>query len=453
MFPRVMGPRRLAGITTLVFLIWIIILWISLPFDSPILSWLRLATSKVFEVFRSPNDDERLLLEQPGRFPFADDEVAYIVKTGYGTLERVPALLEASRRIVKGSEYEDDNILVVGDFATEFDFQGKTVVIHDMVAAVMEHDAVVKTPIKSTERAYKYGNMTLAIKDGRKKDAEQYSKAVGWDLDALKFIPSLELAWKTMPGKKWYIMQDDDTFILRPSLYRFLEHLDPSKELYLGNAIGDYKARFAHGGSSFILSHAALRRLFDNPDVVSQAYVASLDETWGDKLIATTLIKVGVYISERYGHFFNGERPLITKASADRFCSPLVSFHGLAQPAEMKEVGKMFAGLDKPVFWRDLWEIYGEPSLDVMDKNPIRLGQDHVGRQDDPSMISRAESVDKCLASCESRGKECLAWTWDKESKLCILSPWVIVGEKPKDRYSGLNVAEVKGLAGKCGKY
>lgn len=186
MFPRLAGPRRLAGITIIVLLTWLTVLWISLPFDSPILSWIRLTTSKFFRVLRSPNDDEKLLLEQPGRFPFTDDEVAYIVKTGYGTQERVPALLEASWRVRARSEYEQDNILLVGDFNAEFDFQGKTVVIHDMVAAAMEHDAVIKTSNKNTERAYKYGNMTLAIKDGKKKEAEEYSKAVGWELDALK---------------------------------------------------------------------------------------------------------------------------------------------------------------------------------------------------------------------------------------------------------------------------
>lgn len=193
MFPRLAGPRRLAGIAIIVLLTWITVLWVSLPFDSPILSWLRLRTSKLFGALRSPNDDERLLLELPGRFPFTDEEVAYIVKTGYGTQERVPALLEASWRTRARSEYEEDNILLVGDFTAEFVSQGRTVVIHDMVAAAMEHDAVVKTTNKNTERAYKYGNMTLAIKDGKKKEAEEYSKAVGWELDALKvgYVQSL----------------------------------------------------------------------------------------------------------------------------------------------------------------------------------------------------------------------------------------------------------------------
>lgn len=455
MFPRVAGPQRLALVAGLVLLVWFAIAWMFLPYDSPFFSFLRLTSSKVSGTFRSPNADERLLLELPGQHPFTDEEVAYIVKTGYGTQERVPALLEASGALLKaGSEY-GDNVLVVGDFATTLELKGRTVPIHDVVAAAIDHEDVVKTEIQGTERIQKYRDMTLAIQQGRKGDAEQLSKAVGWDLDALKFIPSLGLAWSTMPGRKWYIMQDDDTFIIRPSLYRFLEHLDASKGMYLGNAIGDYKTRFAHGGSSFILSYEAMRLLFDdNPEVVSEAYVASIDETWGDKLIATALNRIGVYISERYGHFFNGERPLITKASADRFCSPVVSFHGLAQPAQMKDVGKTFARIEKPVFWKDLWEIYGQPDLDALGKNPIRSGQDHVGRQDDISMINHAGSVEKCLNSCVSQPKQCLAWAWDKKTELCIISPWVVVGEdKPEDRYSGLNVNQVRKLVGQCGKY
>lgn len=435
-------------------MVWFAIAWMFLPYHSPLFSFLRLTSSKVSGTFRSPDADERLLLELPGQYPFTDEEVAYIVKTGYGTVERVPALLEASGALKAGSEY-GDNILVVGDFATTLELKGRTVPIHDVIAAAIEHEAVAKSPIQSTERIKKYRDMTLAIEQGRTEDAVQSSKAVGWELDALKFMPGLELAWKTMPGKKWYIMQDDDTFIIRPSLYRFLEHLDASKGMYLGNAIGDYKTRFAHGGSSFILSHESMRILFeDNQEVVSQAYVASGDETWGDKLIATTLNKVGVYISERYGHFFNGERPLITKASADRFCSPVVSFHGLAQPAQMKAVGKTFAKIEKPVFWKDLWEIYGQPDLDALDRNPIRSGLDHVGRQDDISMINHAGSVEKCLNSCVSQPKKCLAWAWDKKTELCIISPWIVVGEeKPADRYSGLNVKQVRKLVSQCGKY
>lgn len=195
-----------------------------------------------------------------------------------------------------------------------------------------------------------------------------------------------------------------------------------------------------------------MRRLFDdNPDAVAQAYADSLDETWGDKLVATTLMGIGIYIDERYGHFFNGERPLITQVKADRICSPLVSFHGLAQAARMKEVGKKFRKVEKPVFWKDIWEIYGQPALDTLEKKPIGKGQDHVGRQDDPKMKAPADTAEICVGICESR-KTCLAWTWDEKAKVCSISDWVIIGENPGDKTSGLNVQRVKKLVDECGK-
>lgn len=185
MFPRVAGPQRLALVTGLVLLAWFAIAWMFLPYDSPLFSFLRLTSSKVSGTFRSPNADERLLLEQPGQYPFTDEEVAYIVKTGYGTQERVPALLEASGALEAGGEY-GDNILVVGDFATTLELKGRTVPIHDVIAAAIQHGPVVETQVQSTERIQKYRDMILAIEQGRKEDAEQSSKAVGWELDALK---------------------------------------------------------------------------------------------------------------------------------------------------------------------------------------------------------------------------------------------------------------------------
>lgn len=187
MFPRVAGPRRLAGMSLFVFLTWIVALWLFLPYDNPFILFLQFTTSRVSSFFHSPADDERFLLEQPGRYPFTDDEVAYIIKTGYGTQERVPALLEASKSIGVGTnKYEENNILVVGDFAGELEFQGRPVRVHDMVAAVMEHETVVRTQTKNTERIQKYANMTLAIQEGKAQEAATYSKAVGWELDALK---------------------------------------------------------------------------------------------------------------------------------------------------------------------------------------------------------------------------------------------------------------------------
>ena len=244
------------------------------------------------------------------------------------------------------------------------------------------------------------------------------------------------------------MMLDDDTFLIKPSVRALLGHLNPSEAVYVGNAIGDFKGRFAHGGSAVILSHAAMEQLFErNQPVVEQAYLDSMTETWGDKLVATTLMKIGIYLDERFSHFFNGERPLITRVLPDRFCSPLVSFHGLAEPAQMADTAAMFRGLDRPVLRGELWEIYGQPALDAFSTNPIRRGRDHVGPGD--AAPAGHGSVERCVAACESQA-DCLAWTWDKASATCRTSRWFIIGDEPEGKYSGLNVARVRLLRDGC---
>ena len=91
-----------------------------------------------------------------------------------------------------------------------------------------------------------------------------------------------------MPDKKWYLIVDDDTYLVEQSLRMLLEYLDPNVPHYVSNAVGDYRARFAHGGSGVVLPQAAVRRLLAHPEVVTAAHRQSLDEIWGDRLLATT---------------------------------------------------------------------------------------------------------------------------------------------------------------------
>ena len=266
--------------------------------------------------------------------------------------------------------------------------------------------------------------------------------------DSKQFMPGLELSYQRLPHMKWYVMVDDDTYLIKPSMRALLGHLDPSSPMYVGNPIGDFKGRFAHGGSAIILSRPAMELLFErNRPALEQAFVESLTETWGDKLVATTFMKIGVYLDERYSHFFNGERPLITRILPDRFCSPLVSFHGLANPAQMAETTGIFRDVDRPILWGELWGMYGQPSLRVFDTNPIRRNRDHVGPGEEaPDGFG---SVEACVTACEAQ-PECLAWTWDKPSSKCCTSRWFSVGDEPEAKFSGLNVARVRKLQDSC---
>lgn len=254
-----------------------------------------------------------------------------------------------------------------------------------------------------------------------------------------------------MPDKKWYIMADDDTYLVQPSVQRLLEHLDSNVPYYLGNAVGDYQGRFAHGGSSLILSQATMRILFADPTVVCAAHLEALEEKWGDKLVATVLIKLGIYLDERHAIFFNGGQPPVTKISAERFCAPIVSFHGLAASPEMLSVGRTFQDLSNPVLWIDLWDLYHAPPLDSPVLDSGQDSWDYVGRVDEHTMsISDVISVANCRHICQGRSSFCLAWTWDSRRQVCHLSPWMIVGKAAPGKTSGINVARAQGLADEC---
>jgi hypothetical protein len=267
-----------------------------------------------------------------------------------------------------------------------------------------------------------------------------------------QFIPSLQYAWEYMPKKKWYIMADDDTYVIKSSLALVLGHLNPAKPHYLGNPVGDYKGRFAHGGSSAVVSGTAMEKLFgSNPDIVAEAHLESPTAIWGDKLLSTTLMKIGVYLDEAYSRLFNGENPYMTRMWADRFCVPLISFHGLGDGDLMEQVGSVFKNLKEPFFWRQLGKIYGAADFDSFVAEPIRINQDFVGRLDEHSTTTfDVETVEQCVRICGQNSGECLAWTWDSARRQCHYAPWTIIGDYREGFLSGVNYPLAKKLASEC---
>jgi hypothetical protein len=262
------------------------------------------------------------------------------------------------------------------------------------------------------------------------------------------------MAYQQYPHKRWYLLVDDDTFIVQPSLKPLLEHLDPEQPHYLGNAVGDFKARFAHGGSAVILSHAAMRALIENQRSLASIYVDSLDETWGDRLLAKALLKIGIHLDETYSHLFNGEPPLLSKIRADRLCSPLVSFHKLPTPAAMRGVGDYFRNVSKPVMWNDLWEIYGETPPWRQKDAAVRRNWDHVGEPDESTLtIRNVRTAEECAKHFNRRSRASLAWSWDSKMESCHISHWMIVGKEAAGHVSAVNGPRARSLETNCIQY
>ncbi|KIH86293.1 hypothetical protein SPBR_08305 [Sporothrix brasiliensis 5110] len=485
-----------------------------------------------------------------GRYlPALYDDVGVILKTGYGTQHRVSAQIEALG--LRPHTVDGNNMIVIGDWAGEVVYgdKGEQIFVHDVIAPVL--DSGILGSRANCARAEKYRALAAAVHAGDDVEAMRISKSDGWELDAMKFIPGLELAYQTMPNKNWYLLLDDDTFVIPSSLRLLLAHLDHSVPHYIGNAVGDFRGRFAHGGSAIVLSREAVTLLLGSgssrvlavaaaaaasnrqqgittnsyksglaPPLLHQAYVDSITETWGDKLLATTLMRVGVYLDERFARLFNGARPRATRISADRFCMPLVSFHALAKPEQMRSVGAVFRQIDRgqrggtpsdatspgflapPIAWGDLWALYGRPTVAALHHQPIHRGRDFVGAPGDDSSSSAlvtsvtenvgspeacrvlcagddgegddamgADGFQRRFAGLYSYNSKCLAWTWNAGEQTCTTSPWFVVGEDESTgvappsaepassttettstKYSGVNVALLRQLVGRCGQ-
>ncbi|KAI8956759.1 glycosyltransferase family 31 protein [Daldinia sp. FL1419] len=444
---RMSRPQKI-GLGILAFLF---ILYSLTPYDSRPRSFFRFQHNVMQDYYQNALPSDSWLFK-PQPYPIdPSNDIGIVIKTGFGTKKRIPAALQAL-----SSENLNADTIVVQDFPLFPDQKnytlanGKEVPIIDIIGWNLERGSL--NGQEQQERVMKYATLAEAVDGEEWMLADTLGKDMGWELDAMKFLPSLEYIWHTMPKKKWYILLDDDTYIIKSSLALLLGHLNYGQPQFIGNPVGDYKGRFPHGGSSVVMSGAALSKLYDqHPEVVAEGHQESATAIWGDKLLSTTFMKIGIYLDETYRRLFNGEPPWMTRMWIDRFCLPLVSFHGLGNGDAMLHVGDTFKNMTEPVFWRQLGKIYGAPNFASFVAEPIRTNVDYVGRLDEYSKtIDKVAEVDACVKACSDHSSECLAWTFDPGRQLCHIARWAILGDVAEGRFSGINGQLAQKLEESC---
>ncbi|KAK6819355.1 hypothetical protein PG987_015838 [Apiospora arundinis] len=429
---------RIARQLAVVLPIVVLLLWILLPNDHSLRLWARFNLSSIID----PTLTTKQIYATPVPYPVdLVNDVALVVKSGYATRHRLRGWLDLLQR---GQDF--NNFLFVADFDTDdlkmVDAKAEPVVVHNVANMTMHRvqQHLNFEAQKRYPRIEKYTMLEGALKHEYNTIAEGVAKDSGWEMDTIKFIPSLELAWTRFPKVKWYILVDDDTYLVRPSLEQFLGHLDSRKAQYVGNAVGAWNGRFAHGGSAIVVSRPALAQLFaGHPDVVEWAYVRSLTASLGDNLVTKTFHKTGLYLIEGYSRFFNGEPPVSTKIRYDRLCDPIISFHHIKDPEAMMSVHDLFVKTTTPPRWLDTWRLKGAPTIQQLEKQPIIQDWDHVGGLDEYTTSGKADSIEACQAKCNKKWGPCLAWTYIPETKVCNTSPWMTVGDTQVGRSTGIN--------------
>lgn len=257
-------------------------------------------------------------------------EIQPILKTGHGVLDaRVRPQLQSVSACLT-------NLLIFSD--TDEYYQG-----HDLIDLLADIPAPFAQKPADLE-AWRNGSLS----DGTA------SRRAGWRADKFKFILGAMRAWKMRPGRKWYVFYEADTYVVWDNVFRMLANFDPNEPYYFGSpTFGRGQTWFAYGGTGYILSREAMRRLtqhdFDHktghyvgPALLRKWWNLLLDDCCGDSVLGWALWHENVTLSGIWP-MFSPIPPHMVPFSDKQWCQPVITMH---KPAEEDLTG----------LWRWQWE-------------------------------------------------------------------------------------------------
>lgn len=203
----------------------------------------------------------------------------------------------------------------------------------------------------------------------------------GWELDKYKNIPMLQHAWDTAPDKDWYLFIDDDTYVFFDTMMAWLKELDHTKPLYMGSPTMVAGVTFAHGGSGVVLSHGAMKAMFQDAklgkgfDSLQHEYEEHTSGVCcGDYMVARVLldkakVKVSMTSADKYPYIarkIQGEPIKTIKLFQDNWCQPITTFHHLTnRDVELMWQYERSKGpsLRASITYRDLYDDFIKPYI------------------------------------------------------------------------------------------
>jgi Fringe-like len=192
----------------------------------------------------------------------------------------------------------------------------------------------------------------------RDRPAKWFERS-GWRGDKDKNLPAFHLLRTIFPGKKWYVMLDDDTYLFLDNFAALAARLETQapaaaplytgKVFYVANC-GTWtksgeprdgkgeRAGFAHGGSGIVLNGAAMDAIYAS----TAACMHTFSPCWaGDMQVALCLRKHGVQpvrygkkkSFERHFHPFSPSRSMADSRYTGRWHSTYspISYHKVAE--------------------------------------------------------------------------------------------------------------------------
>jgi hypothetical protein len=369
----------------------------------------------------TPNEEEDL----PCQKLQGGQDVLIVMRTGATEIsDKLPAHLSTTFRCYP-------NTLILSDYAE--DFQGHKV--HDVLSDIDEDFKHSHPDFELWRRLRAHGREALDSSElsgavSRESGATGKVDNEGWRLDKWKFLPMAARTLELHPDMQWYVFVEPDTYLMWSNLLDWLKRLDPREPLYYGSEVQIDKDIFAHGGSSFVISNPALKRVAQLYKENSADWHALTSAHWaGDCILGKALAESGTPLTWTWPMIQGGNPNTMdfTEAKANRlslWCAPAISYHHLS-PAEitslfafeqnwlretMQDRQRSSGGSTLPVsrgslHHRDVFQHYIQPQIT---SNPERANWTNLSP--DLRAGTQGSSLEECKAMCEG-ARECVQYS------------------------------------------
>ncbi|KAH6877690.1 hypothetical protein BKA58DRAFT_375734 [Alternaria rosae] len=158
----------------------------------------------------------------------------------------------------------------------------------------------------------------------------------GWKFDKCKFLPMIDKALRQMPQAKWIVFVELDAYLMWTKLLDYLSQFDAEASHYIGKQMYIGDMLFAHGGSGFVLSAPAMRKVIHH----WKSHLKDLDqytiEQWaGDMVLGKALKDAQASLLWAFPHFQGDPVSTldhnITKINRQPWCYPAITYHHMAE--------------------------------------------------------------------------------------------------------------------------
>jgi hypothetical protein len=305
--------------------------------------------------------------------------------------------------------------------------------VHDVFEGISPSLKASVPEFKLYEQLKKRGRETLssttATNIGSGPSGSQDNPS--WRLDRFKFLPMVDKALRHRPDAKWFVFIEADTYLVWQNLLEYLALFDPEKPLYMGKHMYIGEELFAHGGSGFALSAAAMKKVTNRWRKHVDEYDAYTTRMWaGDFVLGKALRDVGVELFWAFPHF-QGE-PIssighnVSMADKTPWCYAPITYHHMRED----DIRKLWAfeqergRLGKTgLLHRDLFKEYILPKL-----APRTEDWDNLSMDTEPG---DAGPFERCQTVCEGK-PACLQFSYTAGK--CSTSSEVILGNEAETR-------------------